>query len=987
MRKITQATFLLVFFVLANAIGVFAQRYEVPKIEQYKLQNGLTVILCEDHSLPQAYGKVAVKAGAVDEPMDATGLAHYLEHVMFKGTQNMGTRDWEKEKPVYEKVLALYDELGNAKNKKDIDAIQQKINETSIQQSAYVIPNEYTRLLSEIGGSGVNANTGYDHTQYLSYFPAAQIEKWLTFYSNSMQNPVFRSFQAELETVYEEYNMYQDMVYSRIGDEMRKVIFPTSPYGRSVIGFPEHLKKPSLNKLIDFYNTWYVSNNMALILVGDFNSEEVKPMIERTFGTWKSKDLPKRIEIKETPFKGRQVVNLKIAPAESVNVTYRTVPFSNEDTDILDICGRLLNNGQTGYLDRLSAEGVFTSASAGNSSLNQQGVFSLSATPNLQHFYRGNVDITSFQEYMRELNRASIVALEESEKELMSAIEILTDGNFTEKALEGVKEMMINSHINMLESIGAKGDALSSIYFNSGNPADLVTKIDHIKAITKDDVIRVAKKYFGKDYVVFIMKRGSTKPSKLEKPTIKPLEFHPEGESAFAKQFRAMPSPKADVRFVDFEKDAEKMQLKNGDEFIYSKNPVNDIFSLSIRFDVGTGVMKELKYAYLMNYAGAGGFNVQSLKAQMNALNCRYSISADLSYLYVSLSGPESSFSAATNLISLLINNPKIDRNIVSSIMSREDYSRRMEKEEADDISGALLSYVLRGDKSPYLDRLSLKALGQLTPETLLNAFKKASTYSATIFCSGNWESGSEAKALFEDKVQLAEKPVKGNSPYIIDFNKINENTIYFVHSSNAKQSQIKIFANGKPYDLNDNPIMSAFNNYYSGSFNGIIMQEIREKRSMAYGASASYNKGMKPGKETYFTAEMSTQDDKTNAAIDVLMSLIRDMPQYADRMGSIKEYLTWSGVFGMPGYRGKGSYIESNERLGYTEDPLKNSLKAYEAMQFNDIVKFWQENIKDKPMAITIVGDKSRVNLKELAKYGKVVEYKIDDLFSKEEK
>ena len=984
--------FSAVLFVLIN-ITVSAQKHEAYKIEQYKLSNGLTVILSEDHSLPQAYGAVVVCAGSINDPVDATGLAHYLEHMLFKGTQNMGTTNWEKEKPYYEKALELYDELYATKDKKQRESLQKEINKISLQQSNYVIPNEYSKLLSEIGTDGINAGTGYDYTTYYSKFPAVQIEKWLTFYSNSFQNPVFRGFQAELETVYEEYNMYKDRHYERFNEEIQQHVFPTSPYGRPIIGLGEHLKNPSLRKLIDFYQTYYVPENMALVISGNININEVKPHIENTFGKWENKKLTAtQPDIKEASFKGRKEITIRNAPNEMVQLVYRTVPSNHPDKNILDVCDNLLNNGQTGLLDQLIIDGTFVIVNTSNGAYKNDGVMTLAAIPNPQAFYKGSINpmgittIEQYNTYIRELDRARIIAIEETEKKMITALQRLSNGSFSDQLLDGVKSMLINQYIRMQEFNNNKLMYLVNTFANNIDIKEYTDYINKINAITKDDIVQVAKKYFGKNYMVFVTKYGKGKTEKLEKPNVDPLEFNATGESVFAKEFRAIKSPELNPHYVNFEKDAEKLQLKNGDSFYFSKNPVNDIFSLVIRFDIGTELMKELNYVYLLNYGGAGGFTPQIFKTLLSNLNCSYSISATESYLTINLSGPEKNFKQATELLSLLINQPIVYQNNVSAAMERERILRRYEKSDAESIIDALNSYIMYGEKSPYIDRLTLKAVGQIKTQEIIMAFQQACKYSATVFCSGNWISGMQARAAFEQTVQLNKSPLKGDSPFIRPKANITENTIYFVHSSDLKQSQMRVFANEGAYDISQNPLINAFNFYFSGSFNGLMLQEIREKRSMAYYANANYVHASLSGKDSHFEGELQTQSDKTNSTIDAFWSILRDMPKYTERMQAIKNYLTWSSILQTPSFRAVGIYIDYYNRIGYVEDPVKSNIEAYENLEFEDIVKFWINNIKDKPMAMAIVGDKSRVNLKELSKYGKLVEINPDKLFSKDE-
>lgn len=256
---------------------------------QFKLDNGLTVYLTENHDLPQVFGAVVVKTGGKKDPADNTGMAHYLEHMLFKGTTDLGTINYEKEKVLLDQINVLYDELGKTSDPKERGVIQQKINQVSVEAAAYSIPNEMDRMISEIGGENVNAFTTEEMTAYFNSFPSNQMERWLDIYAHRFEEPVFRLFQSELETVYEEKNISMDDPFNAVFEKFMKSFYKNHPYGQqTVIGKTEHLKNPSLTAMYDYYNKWYVANNMALVLSGDFNSQEIIPIVKEKFGKWRS---------------------------------------------------------------------------------------------------------------------------------------------------------------------------------------------------------------------------------------------------------------------------------------------------------------------------------------------------------------------------------------------------------------------------------------------------------------------------------------------------------------------------------------------------------------------------------------------------------------------------------------------------------------------------------------------------------------------------
>ncbi|MFV0267789.1 MAG: M16 family metallopeptidase, partial [Draconibacterium sp.] len=241
---------------LLTVLCLFASSLYSQEFKTYTLDNGLTVYLWPDSNQPDITGVVAVRAGSIDEPAEYTGLAHYLEHVLFKGTHKIGALDWAKEKTHYDRIIQLYDEYAEASDPLVRAELEKKINEESLLAAQYANTSEFSNLVEGMGGEGLNAGTSYDMTVYYNNLPTYQLEKWLDLYSERLINPVFRSFQAELENVFEEFNMYQDNNNTHINQFLFSHLYEGHPYARDIIGSSEHLKNPRLSKLIEFYNTW-----------------------------------------------------------------------------------------------------------------------------------------------------------------------------------------------------------------------------------------------------------------------------------------------------------------------------------------------------------------------------------------------------------------------------------------------------------------------------------------------------------------------------------------------------------------------------------------------------------------------------------------------------------------------------------------------------------------------------------------------------------
>ncbi|MBQ1701154.1 MAG: insulinase family protein, partial [Prevotella sp.] len=234
---------IIILFLLVGS-HVLAQ--EALKVKELKLSNGMTVMLNEDHSQPQVFGAVVVKAGGKDSPN--TGIAHYFEHIMFKGTDRIGTVDYAKEKVWLDSISIKYDELSQTKDEKRRLDIQKKINQLSKQAAQYAIPNEFNRLISLYGGSNLNAYTSFDETVFHNSFSPQYMEQWCLLNSERLLTPAFRLFQGELETVYEEKNRAADNFLRGVLQDALEHLFKGRPYAYPIIGSTENLKNPQLSE-------------------------------------------------------------------------------------------------------------------------------------------------------------------------------------------------------------------------------------------------------------------------------------------------------------------------------------------------------------------------------------------------------------------------------------------------------------------------------------------------------------------------------------------------------------------------------------------------------------------------------------------------------------------------------------------------------------------------------------------------------------------
>ncbi len=918
-------------------------------LTEYKLDNGLTVMLWEDHDQPDVTGYVVVRAGAVDEPAEYTGLAHYLEHMLFKGTQRIGALDWEKEKPMYDSIIALYDQYSEAKDPKVREQLATQINEVSMREAKISSTEDFFNMLDLIGAEGVNAYTSYDLTAYHNSFPAAEMYRWLTIFSDRLINPVFRTFQAELENVFEEYNMYANEPSSQVQNQLFADIYKGSPYEREVIGLPEHLKNPRLSKLIEFYNTWYVPNNMALIIVGDFDTEITKPMIAETFSRLEPKELPERPSYPEVSFAGNPTKHYNLGYNPMETWIYQGVKEGDPDQDVLDFVCALLYNGTTGLLDKINTKGDVQFAGVFNDARRNTGRLIIEAVP----YYDAN-------QQMYESGKAT-------KDIIMKEVDKIKKGQIDDELIANVKRLYAQSEKIQSERPASKMNALVDA-FTYGKPTDdIFTENEKIQALTKEEIARVAKKYFDAPYMTisFDEDTKTQKAKTLPKPNIKPLDPVKDAKTAYAETFQKLPKGELKQTFNNFN-DVQVSTIAENVTLHYTPNDKNDVFSLSLRYGVGAHEMPLLPYAtVLMENAGIMGekkLEGKDFDQQVAELGGSVSYGCSDSYFTVSVSGEDANLSKIMNLVSRQLLMPYLEQKQLDAVKGSEFISRLTRQKRTAVQKSALLQYALYGKKSPYLDEVPFLDIWQLGLPRVQSLVAQAREYALDVFYCGTLPQDQLVAAL-----PLTEGMKPSKSPFIKDRQSYDKPTVLFLPNSNVQQADLYFYINGRPYEIASDVQSDAFNQYMSGGFTGIIMNEIRVKRSMAYSAYGVNATPALQGKDCYFYGYVGTQSDKVVDAINVYLDILNDMPKDSTQLVALKAALKQASQTAKPSMRNKAATFEAWQRVGYQDDPAKVNADAIDNLTFNDIEKFYEENIKGKPITIILMGDPKKIDLKAI--------------------
>lgn len=934
------------------------------KVKEYRLENGLTVWLNEDHSQPKVFGAVVVKAGAKDCP--DTGIAHYFEHMMFKGTDRIGTLDYESEKVLLDSIAMKYDELAMTEDTAARARLQKEINELSIRSSEYVIPNEFNRLINRFGGSGLNAATSYDATIYFNTFSPQYMVQWAEINSERLINPVFRLFQSELETVYEEKNMYGDFIGGQVMDTLMARYFGPHPYAYPIIGSTKNLKNPRLTEMHKFFEDYYVASNMALILSGDFDAQQVMPILEKAFSRIRSGNAPKQEKVMLPPFNGRETMKVKfpIPFIKAMGLGFRGVSANHEDQVALNIAVNLLNNANgTGYLDKLMVEHKLMGALAINESMNEAGILAVAIMPKLL-----------------------IQSYSSAEKMVWDEINRVKNGDFSDEMFNSLKLEQKRQYASSLENIDSRATVMMNLFSQGKSWNDYLNEVARIESITKEDVVRVAQKYFSNNYLCVTKSTGKYPKDNLPKPAFSPVvPRNADASSSYAKQLEKIPEQQVAPRIIDFEKDVKTSKLTPLVTLYTTPNPLNDIFTLNISY--GIGALEQPELMQLTNYLqllGTESLSFEQFRSRLQSIGSTLAFDVTPDAFVMKVTGFDNHIDETMELVGDFIRHAKADDKKLRQIVDDAKVSEKAFFKSGDNVASALLEQVKYGDQSRYLRKLSLSQIKKLKGKDMLAIYDKVRSVQCDLHYCGTLPV-EKVIGTIRQHLPLERTTVASNSPYYRELKQYDRPTVFFIDMPDMAQSIVYGYVKGDPVDDKASRHASRlFSVYFGGDMSSLMFQEIREFRSFAYRTSGRYQLPNHAHKGTAgsFTAMLSTQSDKTLDALGVLDSLIREMPLKPERMEAVKQTLVNRINNDYPPFRNLSEKVASTRMEGFDRDPAEEFLRDIATMDMQDISRFYREQISGRPVVYVIAGNRKHIDMKKLAKYGTIIKVKKKDIY-----
>ena len=935
----------------------------------YTLKNGLKVYLSVNKEEPRIQTYIAVRTGSKNDPAETTGLAHYLEHLMFKGTSKFGTTDAQAEAPLLDEIEQRYEKYRKMTDPEERRQAYHEIDSLSQVAAQYNIPNEYDKLMATIGSEGSNAYTSDDVTCYVEDIPANAIDNWAKIQADRFMNMTIRGFHTELEAVYEEYNIHLTDDVDKLWEALRNKLYPTHPYGtQTTIGTQEHLKNPSITNIKNYFKKWYVPNNVAICMAGDFDPDEVIETIDKYFGEWQPGE---DVSQPEFPMQKQltQHVDTTVVGQEAENLWmgYAFDAASSLQIDTLQVVGSMLSNGTAGLMDLdINQQMKMLEAGAGVQPGQDYTTFILAGTPK-----EGQ-------------------SLEEVRDLLLAEIEKLKKGDFSDDLLPSVVNNMKLQYYNSLESNRSRANMFVQSFINGTTWEQEVKGLERLEGMTKDQIVAFANAHFKDNYVTVFKKQGvDPNQKKIEKPAITPIPTNRDLVSDFVKEIQTAKVNPIEPRFVDFKKDLtfgnlkpQTSNLKSELPYVYVNNSENGRFQMSFYYPFGQEA--DVRYAYAANYLdylGTDSLSAEEIKQQFYKLACRYHIQEGDRSITVSLNGLSENMPQALALLEHLIKHAKVDNEAYAQFVALEAKNRMDNKLDQRMNFSYLTRYAQYGAYNPVRHDMSIAELQQTNPQELLDLLKNLSTFEHTILYYGPMSEQELAEAV-SNAHQTPEKltPAPQGQHYVMQTTPENVVTIAPYDAKNIYM--MMIHNENRQWNADEAPVKALFNEYFGGGMNTIVFQELREARGLAYSASAFYVEPSYQDMPEYFYTYIITQNDKMMDAVNQFHRILNEMPQSEASFNIAKESLTKKlASQRTTKFALINAWLTAQQR-GIDYDVNQRIYEALPNLTMADILRFANEQVAKKTYNYVILGNEADLDMAGLQGLGDIKRLSTEEIF-----
>lgn len=927
----------------------------------YTLDNGLKVYLSVNEEAPRVNTAIAIRAGSKNDPATATGLAHYLEHMLFKGTDKYGTMDFEKEGPLLNQIDSLYDVYRQTEGKAEREATYAMIDSVSQLASKFAIANEYDKMVSEMGAKGTNAYTSQERTVYVNDIPTNQLDKWLKLEAERFRNPQLRLFHTELEAVYEEKNRSLDSDGNKAFTALMDNLFPNHQYGQqTTIGTIDHLKNPSINEIKKYYNKYYVPNNMAIMLAGDFDPDSVIAMVKEEFGSMESSEVPSFEVSKEEPINAIVRDSVVGPDAELMYMAYRFDGAHSKEAELIQMCDMILANRTAGLIDL---------------NLNQQQkVLSASSFTYI---------LSDYSAHMMYGRAKQGQSLREVEKLLLDQIDSLKAGNFPDWLPQAVINDLKLSRIKTFEDNRGRTNMMVNAFIQKTDWEEEVKEIEALEKYSKQDIIDFAKEHYGDNYVVVYKQTGVDSTVKsVEKPKITPVQVNRDTASPFLAAISKMETDMIEPKFLDYKNDILETELDNGITVRSVKNENNDLFTLYYLFDMGKNqnVKLDLAVQYLP-FLGTDKYSPAEIQQEFYKIGCDFNVSASDDRVYVYLTGLNENFDEGVKLFEHLLANAQPNQeafdNLVSNIL-KERSDAKLSKSNI--LWGGMMSYATYGADNPFKNIIPEEELKSMDPATLTDMVHGLSDYQHRVLYYGPLDQKkltSKLEKMHQTPEKLKALPQGGEYAELE-----NDGDKVYVVDYDMEQAEILMLSKKELYDPKNVAAAAIFNEYFGGGMGSIVFQEMRESKALAYSVYSVYRSPADSAKAHYVMAYIGTQADKLPEAMSGMFGLLNDLPESEKSFELAKKAALEKIRTERITKSSKLWNYETALKRGVDHDLRKDVYEAVPNMTIEDLKAFHSEFVKNGEYNIMVIGDKQKLNMDALKEYGPLSFLSLEEVF-----
>ena len=935
---------------------------DLTKTRIYTLDNGLKIYLSVNPEKPRIQTYIAVRTGSKNDPAETTGLAHYLEHLMFKGTKQFGTNNPTAEAPLLDQIEQRYEAYRKLTDPAARKKAYHEIDSVSQVAAQYFIPNEYDKLMAAIGAQGTNAFTSNDVTCYTEDIPSNEVENWAKIQADRFQHMVIRGFHTELEAVYEEYNMYLTDDGDKIWSALGKKLTPTHPYGmQTTIGTQAHLKNPSITNIKNYFKKWYVPNNVAICMAGDFDPDKVVAIIDRYFGKWKpAADVSQPVFPAQRKLTAPSDTTIIGQQADQVWMGWLAKKASDLQCDTLDVIGDMLSNGRAGIFDlNLNQQMKVQVAQAGTQTQQDYSSFLLIGMPKPGQ------------------------SLEEVRSLMLAELENLKQGRFSDDLLPSVINNRKLSEQRALDNNTWRVRQQMNAFINGESWQHHVGQTERIARMTKQQIVDFARRFFTDGYATVFKKQGvDTLQKKIDKPAITPIPTNRDQVSRFVTDIQNAKVEPIQPQFLDFNRDVTIGEVKKGLPLLYKQNTDNQLFNLVFRFDFGHEDDNRYDIASnYLDYVGTKKLSATDIKQQFYKLACNYNISVNSDNLNVSLSGLSENMPAALKLLEDVLHSAQGDKASYDQFVALTLKNRDDAKKDQRTCFDYLFSYGVYGPHNMRRADMTADELRQANPQQLLNLLGGLCQLQHTVLYYGplsQKELAAELSKSHKTPKQLAVVP--HGQPFTKQLTPQNE---IWMAPYDAKNIYMRMYHNeGRDFNPDETATITLFNEYFGGGMNGIVFQELREARGLAYNAGANYGRISKKGEKESFFTHIITQNDKMMDCVRQFHQILDTIPQseaaFQIAKDAVIKQLASQRITKMNVIY---SYLMM-KKLGLDYDLNEKMYRDMQKMTLKDIINFEQSNMARKPYRYLILGDEKELDMKSLEKIGSIRRLTLEDIF-----